>query len=362
MADVQMSAWRELVTSSGEPRPPASRRTDVVTTVLSMWFVLGLFLDAYAHSNFPQLESFFTPWHAVFYSGFAATGGYVVWTAYRNTGPGRRGIAAVPLGYGMTMVALPAFVVFGAADLAWHTFLGIETTTDIFFSPSHLGLIASMFVILTSPLRSAWSDPALGTAPSLRALAPAVFALSFAATLVLLFLTYGNALLYDPGQIVDGFSDLKGRASTLAVRMVVTNLVLLAPLLLLARRWQLPPGAATIGYLSAALLSGMLTGLRNIPVLLAMVAAGVVVDLLAATLRPTAARRGAYWAFGLLAPLATWGLYLGVAIAVVDRFPAVAALWTGAPVVAALLGWTLAALLLPDPVSTAPRRAELTPS
>ncbi len=215
-------------------------------------------------------------------------------------------------------------------------------TSDIFFSPSHLGLIASMFVILTSPLRSAWSDPALGTAPSLRALAPAVFALSFAATLVLLFLTYGNALLYDPGQIVDGFSDLKGRASTLAVRMVVTNLVLLAPLLLLARRWQLPPGAATIGYLSAALLSGMLTGLRNIPVLLAMVAAGVVVDL--------------------LAPLATWGLYLGVAIAVVDRFPAVAALWTGAPVVAALLGWTLAALLLPDPVSTAPRRAELTPS
>jgi hypothetical protein len=46
----------------------------------------------------------------------------------------------VPLGYGMTIVALPAFALFGAADTAWHELLGIETTTDIFFSPSHLGL------------------------------------------------------------------------------------------------------------------------------------------------------------------------------------------------------------------------------
>ena len=63
----------DLLRNSGEPRPRASRRTDVVTTVLSVWFVLGLFLDAYAHADAPELETFFTPWHAVFYSGFAAT-------------------------------------------------------------------------------------------------------------------------------------------------------------------------------------------------------------------------------------------------------------------------------------------------
>ena len=67
-------AGLDLLRNSGEPRPRASRRTDVVTTVLSVWFVLGLFLDAYAHADAPELETFFTPWHAVFYSGFAVTG------------------------------------------------------------------------------------------------------------------------------------------------------------------------------------------------------------------------------------------------------------------------------------------------
>jgi hypothetical protein len=343
-----------LFRNSGQPRTHATRRTDVVMTLVSVWFVLGLFLDAYAHANFPELESFFTPWHAVFYSGFAATAAWVLWTVRGQVRDGRRGLAAVPLGYGMTVVALPAFALFGAADMAWHELLGIETTTDIFFSPSHLGLISSMIVILTSPLRSAWSEPEVGRAPSLRAVAPAVGTLAFAGALVLLFLTYGNALLYRPAAIVDGFSDVGSGAQTLAVRMLVTNLVLLAPLLLLARRWHVPAGAATLTYTAAAVLSAMLTGLRNLPVLGAMVLAGLAVDLLAHRLRPTAARRTAFWLFGLLAPLVTWVFYLAAAIGWAGRFPQVAALWTGAPVVAALIGWLLAALMLPTPAEGRP--------
>ncbi len=46
-----------LFRNSGEARPRASMRTNVVTTVLAVWFTLGLFLDAYAHSTFPQLET-----------------------------------------------------------------------------------------------------------------------------------------------------------------------------------------------------------------------------------------------------------------------------------------------------------------
>ncbi len=106
-----------LLRTSGESRPRASRRTGVVMTVLSVWFVLGLFLDAYAHADSPELETFFTPWHAVFYSGFAVTGAWVLEIVWRHAERGRRGIAAVPAGYGMTLVALPVFVVSGAIDL-----------------------------------------------------------------------------------------------------------------------------------------------------------------------------------------------------------------------------------------------------
>ncbi|MFL6088303.1 MAG: hypothetical protein ACJ74F_35090, partial [Mycobacterium sp.] len=51
----------------------------------------------------------------------------------------------------------------------WHTAWGIETTINILFSPSHLGLGASMVIIVTSPLRAMWSDPEVpAAAPSFR--------------------------------------------------------------------------------------------------------------------------------------------------------------------------------------------------
>jgi len=331
-------------------------RTDVIMTALSVWFVLGLFLDAYYHANFTDQETFFTPWHAVFYSGFAATGGWVLWTVWGHVRLGRRGLAAVPVGYGMTMIALPVFAVSGAADLAWHELLGIETTTDIFFSPSHLGLITAMIVILTSPLRSAWGDPELPAQPPLRQLLPAVVTLAFAASLVMLFLTYGNSLVYDAYDVVGSFSDLYyGDADVLAARMVITTVVLLAPLLLLARRWSLPRGAATLTYATVALVSSMLTGFDNPEILLAAVAAGFVIDVLAAWLRPSAQRRGAYWAFGLTAPFVTSVLYIGAA-SYAAGLPAVTEIWTGAPIVMALVGWALAALMLPNSITSGPIR------
>ena len=337
-----------LFRSSGEARPLASMRTNVVTTVLAVWFTLGLFLDAYAHSTFPQLETFFTPWHAVFYSGFAATAAWVLWTVWGHVQQGRRGIAAVPVGYGMTMVALPVFAVSGGIDLVWHEVIGIETTTDIFFSPSHLGLIGSMIVILTSPLRAAWGDPDLAR-PSLRALLPGVLTLAFAASLVLLFLSYGNALFYGPTGVVRSFSTVDdGGADSLAAHIVLTNVVLLAPLLLLARRWHLPLGTATICYSAAALISATLTGFELLTPALTIAAAGVVVDLLARWLRPTAQRRNAFWGFGAAAGFVTWALYLGVAAVSEGRLPAVTEFWTGMPIITGLLGWLVAALMLPS--------------
>ncbi|GAA1311354.1 hypothetical protein [Pseudonocardia xinjiangensis] len=354
-----------LFRNSGEARPRASLRTNVVTTVLSVWFTLGLFLDAYAHANFPQLESFFTPWHAVFYSGFAATAGWILWTVWTHVQQGRRGVAAVPAGYGMTMMALPVFAVSGGIDLVWHEVIGIETTTDIFFSPSHLGLIGSMVVILTSPLRAAWADPDLPARPSLRALLPSVLTLSFAASLVLLFLTYGNALLFSSRNVVAMFSSVTDNGpGTLATRIVLTNLVLLAPLLVIARRWHLPFGTATIAYTIAALISAVLMGFELLTLPVAIVVAGVLVDLLAVWLRPSADRRAAFWIFGAAAPLVTWAVYLGAASLAEGALPAVVEFWTGMPVIVALLGWTLAALMLPNAIiageSTGSERAAAT--
>jgi hypothetical protein len=138
---------------------------------------------------------------------------------------------------------------------------------------------------------------------------------------------------------------------------VLTSLVLLAPLLLLARRWHLPVGAATIGFAIAALISAVLMSFELFTIPIAIVAAGVLVDLLALWLRPRADRRAAFWLFGALAALVTWAVYIGTAAVTTGRLPAIVEFWTGMPVIAALLGWALAALMLPNAITASERVA-----
>ncbi|WP_020573629.1 hypothetical protein [Actinopolymorpha alba] len=347
---VGIRAW---LVDSGEPRSAPTYRADLVTSLLGVWFGVGLFLDAWAHSNVPELESFFTPWHGVFYSGFTATAIWILWLVWRNLAAGRRGLAAIPLGYGLAVIALPVFAAGGVADFIWHTLLGIEQNITILFSPSHLVLITSMIVILTAPLRSAWSNPTTGTAPSFRRLLPGLLGLAFAASLILLFMSYGNPLQWGGIHIVTAFSNQEGDAggAQLAISIVAANLLLLAPILLLARRWQVPPGFATLLYAVCAIVSGALTAFSNLATLAAIVVAGVLVDLLLLWLRPAAERRTTFIGFAMLAPFVTWTVYLGFASVSVGRLPSIVELWTGVPIVAALHGLLLAVLCVPGVVA-----------
>lgn len=354
-----------LLVDSGEPRQWVSSRTDLVTALLSVWFGIGLMIDAWAHSNLAQLETFFTPWHAAFYSGFAAVSGWILWQVWTRVRAGRRGLAAVPMGYGAAMLAIPAFGAFGVADMTWHTVLGIETTINILFSPSHLGLLVSMMVIVTTPLRSAWNAPDLRvsgvtTAPSFGRMLPALLGIAFAQTLVSLFLSYGSALDWDPQGVVWAFSMVDGQGDggnptgRLAASLAITTVILFAPLLLLARRWRMPFGTATVIFSVAILMAGAQTAFGNLPTLLGIVAAGLAIDVLALWLRPSANRRHAYWAYAGLGSLATWALYIGIASAFAGTLPAIPELWTGAPIVSALLTFALAVVMLPNSTTRQP--------
>ncbi|MBM7786474.1 hypothetical protein [Tenggerimyces flavus] len=342
-----------LLVNSGEPRPVASYGTDLVTSLLGVWFAVGLFVDAWAHTNIPQLETFFTPWHAVFYSGFTATALWILWVVWRNVQAGRRGLAAVPQGYGLSLIALPVFAAMGVGDFLWHTLIGIEQNLTILFSPTHLGLITSMVVILTGPLRSAWAD-VTSTPPTFRRLLPATLGLAFSASLVLLFVLYSNAWTWYPNGIVEafskseGYSDVPPNAGDIAASITITNVVMLAPLLLLARRWRVPPGTATVIAIATVGVSGATTAGGNVAILAAGILAGVVVDLLLLWLRPIASRRAAYFGFAFLAGFLTWAIYLAAASLQAGRLPAIPEYWTGAPIVAGLHGLLLALLFVPS--------------
>ncbi|WP_157777631.1 hypothetical protein [Nocardia terpenica] len=344
----------------GDPRRgglPATARDDAVTALAAGWLVGGLALAAWSQAEGADPGAF-SAGHAVFATGVLATAGWVVAVVWRNLRGGRRGFAAIPLGYRAAVLALVLFVCSVLADLIWHLVFGGHPGTgradavDLLLGPTHLGVALALFLMITSPLRSAMARPDIGDAPPLRLLWPALLAAGLAAALVLRVIGYGDALTYSAVRIVEVFSQVDGaQVRGLAAAIVISAAVLLLPLLFAARRWRLPFGAALLTMLPLVVLSGAQTACGNVAVLIAVATAAVVVEVLTLCLDPCARRPVAYWVFAGAAAFFTWSLYIGVAAAAAGRVPSVVELWTGTPIAAALFGWLLAVLMLPGRVA-----------
>jgi hypothetical protein len=131
--------------------------------------------------------------------------------------------------------------------------------------------------------------------------------------------------------------------------VLVTNLIVVAPVLLLARRWRLPFG--TVALVAGAGAVG-LTSLREFALgalVPAMVAGGLAADVLVARLRPGPDRPGAFRAVAVLVPLLLWGAWMAVyAMAYGVAWPP--ELWAGVLGMACLGGLGLSVLVLPPAV------------
>jgi hypothetical protein len=312
--------------------------------LLGTWLLVGLVIDGWAHTNLQGLETFFTPWHAVFYSGFVATACWVLSTATRERRHGGPVLEAAPAGYGLAVVGVLVFAAGGAGDLTWHTIFGIEQDVEALFSPTHLLLFAGMTLILSTPLRAAWTDRASPPAPGYRQFLPVLASVALVTVLVAFAFLYWAAFTQTIG-VVDYDNDqlLNEVASVLA-----TNLILLAPLLLLTRRWRPPFGTATTLYGAVAVLIGAVDAFHHPATMEAGVLAGLLVDVLLRLLAPSAARPRRFWAAGAAVPLVTWTTYFA-AVATTSPIGWSPELWTGTIAWSALLGLALSLLMLPPP-------------
>jgi len=301
-------------------RPFASMRDDAVTALVGIWLTAGLFLDGWAHHNLRELETFFTPWHAVFYSGFAACAGWLSWVVARHVREGRKGLKAIPIGYAVGLFGAGIFAAGGLGDMIWHIIFGIEQNLDALFSPSHLLLLGGGIAILTTPFRSAWGRAESGEAASRPSnTIPAVISLTLASAFLIFFLYYiwvfeytfafrpWEAYARARGSVVRDLGLGAGIASIL-----VSNVLLVAPVLLLLRRFALPLGSVTfflvaLESLMAAMLGpgdDLAYGARRALIVLAV--AGAATDLLILLMKPYRERVGRFRAFGALFPIVLW--------------------------------------------------------
>jgi hypothetical protein len=342
-------------------------RYDALVAVLCAVFLGGAYLDVWAHVHVPELETFFTPWHAVFYSGFAATAawiGWLVWTRRRTTGA--TWLASVPAGYGLGLVGLALFLVSGLGDMAWHLAFGVERDIAALLSPTHLGLFTGGFLILTTPLRSAWADPELGRRAGLGRLVPAVLSATMAGTGAAFFFQYlhpmyENVVSIDHARFLrDGAfpPDYVGRLAIEAgiPGFVLSTAFLFGPLLFLLRRWQLPLGGAAIVLGVQSVLMQALTGFEDAGLALLGLLGAVAVEALLAALRPSPDARWRLRAFCALAPVAFWGTYFGGVGLHDGGLGWKAEVWGGALIWSGLTLLALAMVMLPPAV---PSQAEV---
>lgn len=292
---------------------PRSLWFDYAVAACSVWIANGFFLDAWAHGHVP-IETFFTPYHGVFYSGMLAM--VVVLAAYvlRHRG--------VPPGYRLAILGIPVFVLAGVGDLIWHELLGIEEGVDALLSPTHQLLGFAIFLLASGPIASVLRDRRNST--SWRLQLPLVLALASWLTLV----HFGTAYAIDAAAghlnrppVLDGSNKLYFTAlaigyykTSLSVLILMIQAALMTGFALWAvSSLRLFRGAFTLYYVlantAAAAAFTNQTPLLVTTVLQSLLA-GIVADVLIARIDPNPERPAAYRLFAVAVPLVYSGVYL----------------------------------------------------
>jgi hypothetical protein len=298
-----------------------------VMLVASAWLVTGLQLDAYAHATTPELETFWTPWHAVLYSGIAVSGLTLVWLLRSRLPriPTYETVLALPNALRVPMLGMAFLLVGGGIDTLWHNVFGIEQGLEIFVSPSHEMIILGMFLVAMGPALMLATSSGNRLKPS-QATLVTISALLSALPLHIYSLhasVFGNAFFgSSPDAGADGFDGFGGERiySTSAQVFhgyLASTVLLLLPIVLIGRRWRLPIGVPTVLVAFPAFAMHLMFFSQEpewwIPITISAATAGV--ELLFRLLKPIVPLPGeAGWVvLGGLAPALVWTAYFAVA-------------------------------------------------
>jgi len=314
---------------------------DMFMVILTSWFIGGVHLDGWAHSHIPQLETFFTPWHAVLYSGYLVCAVAIVGVVGLNHRRGYSWREAIPVGYELSLLGVPLFLIAGVADMIWHILFGIERSTEALLSPTHLLLAFSGVLIVSGPLRAAWHRSNTRANSSWILLFPML--LSFLATYSFFtFFTEYASPFVRTWLVTQGNGDLQ-------ISFGVTGILLQSGLmmgfvLLLLKRWRLPFGALTfVLTVNTVMVCVFSDQYQLVPV---ASIAGLVADLFIMRFNPSPERQNALRLFAFLVPFV---LYLGyfIELMALDGITWTIHLWLGSCFLAGIVGLVLSYLLVP---------------
>ncbi|MHB8629705.1 MAG: hypothetical protein ACYDBJ_23610 [Aggregatilineales bacterium] len=330
---------------STDVRPASNLRFDALMVALGVWFMGGLFLDGSAHAHH-AVDSFFTPWHAILYSGFGANAIALLVATWRNQAKGYRLWQAIPVGYELSLAGALIFGVGGVIDLIWHSVFGIEVSTEALLSPSHLVLALGVFLVVNGPFRAAWQHTGNVMTPWYKWL-PMLLSLAFT-FLLLTFFTFPMNPIYNvwASHYQNYGVSLEDTVISGFPAIMLQTALFMGCLLIAIRRWQLPFGSTTLLLtINVLALSAIYDRTAFLPM---AIGAGVFADVLIQVLKPSLKRPLAFRAFAFLVPV---GLYLGYFITLYFNGGVswTVPFWSGTIALTGVVGLFLSYLMLPAP-------------
>jgi hypothetical protein len=314
------------------------------------------------------------------YACFVAAGGWLlIRLALRPPAPRRRRAApggpsgsviaqarwaleVTPVGYRLGLAGVAIAVVGLIGDVAWHPSSGADGGIARVISPFHLMLLLGAGLLLASPLRAAWGSRDYDGRLTPEQALPVVLGLTLLTGLALFAFQWLSAFGdWKPGVTLAGLPPevradqavVQSLQTVVLARIIVTDLILLGPALLAARRFRLPFGSVTLMFTLAGTLSAALRNLSLAGSLLAALAAGLVADVTIRRLHPSAERPAALRILAVATSLAFAGVYV-VALAVLHGRTLPLDLALGAIGLTGLTGLGLSAIAAPPAASAGP--------
>jgi hypothetical protein len=329
-------------------------RFDWIVVAASTWLVGGAFIDGWAHSHGKVDDSFFTPWHAVFYTGYLVCALVIMGTMIINRSRGFAWSESLPKGYRLSLIGVALFAVGGVGDMIWHKTFGVEKSIEISFSPTHLLLIISMSLMFSGLVRAGWSRPDTGQVGQrdLCILLPVLIGITFCVSIWHFITQYMhpfsqyNLVTGVPSFIVEN----RNTVGLSAAGFMIEGGLLIGAVLFLMRRWSLPFGSVTFIFtLNAAMMSTQRDTYILIP---AAILGGLAADYLILRWKLSPDHTEQMRLFAIAVPIVLYGLHF-LTLALLQGVAWTIHVWAGTLVYTAVVTIFLSLLAVPPKVPAA---------
>ena len=322
---------------------------DWVVVILGLWMIGGVHLVAWVHHQY-KIETFFTPWHGVLYSGYMALVAVLLGAFIQNLLRGAAWREAMPAGYGLSLVGVAIFIAGGLGDMLWHTLFGIEVGIEALLSPTHLLLAYGSALIVSGPLRAVWRRP-VDVSQRWMSLMPALLSLALLLAELSFFTSYSHPLFdtilamgHRPSTDVQAFNYLGAGISAILLQ----SAIMMGVILLAVRRWRLPIGGLA---LIITIAYGLTVSIHeNFFLMPFEILAGLTAEVLYWWLKPSLGRPISFRWFAFGVPVVFYGFYF-LTLALTDGIWWTIHLWAGAILLSGIAGWLLSYAFIPPQIA-----------